>query len=161
MSKSTHPVIIVIVALLHLSVPASAEEAPLFSAMTLKHGELSLADLEGKVVLLQFWASWCASCIANIPDLKAIYEEQAAHGFEIVGISLDETVKDARRAVAEHGISWPQICDGQGKESPPARLYGVLGTPRYILIDRKGGLAARYVRAGELEERLLELLAAD
>jgi peroxiredoxin len=99
--------------------------------------------------------------VANIPALKSLYAEHGARGFEIIGISLDEEIKDARRAVAEQGMSWPQVCDGEGTDSPVARRYEVQGSPRYVLINRSGAVAASYVRAGEIEQRLIPLLIED
>ena len=141
--------------------PAGAGEAPGFTAETLRHESLSIDDYRGKVVLLQFWASWCKSCIASIASLQSLYEKHGDRGFEIIGISLDEAIEDARRAVAEQGMSWPQVCDGRGKDSPVARRYDVKGTPHYVLIDRDGAVAAPYVRAGEIEQRLTPLLTED
>ncbi len=132
--------------------------APALSAETLRRTRVDLEDLRGKVVLLQFWASWCESCIDAMPGLTALYDELGGTDFEIVGISLDEDSKAARRAVAEFGLSWPQICDGLGKASPLARSYGVRGTPRFVLIDREGRVRQAYVRPGELDATVRALL---
>lgn len=132
--------------------------APAVSATTLRRTAVDLEDLRGKVVLLQFWASWCESCIDGMPDLVTLYAEHGGDDFEIVGVSLDEDPRAARRAIAEFGLSWPQICDELGKESPLARSYGVLGTPRFVLIDRRGLIHTSYVRPSELETKVRELL---
>ncbi len=152
--------------LLLLVLPAMPDQAteprrpaPVFAGATLGHGELASGDLLGKVVLLEFWASWCVSCIDGLPEVKALYAAHAGEGFEIVGISLDEEPRAARRAVAEHELPWPQICDGQGKQSPLALSYDVRGTPRFVLIDPQGRVAAEYVKPSQLEHKILELLA--
>jgi thiol-disulfide isomerase/thioredoxin len=157
--------LLLIVAAMLLGGPISAEEMPHarpeaapISGTSFEHGELSLTDLRGKVVLLQFWASWCPTCLKGLPGIERLYEQHADQGFEIVGISLDEEAKDARRAIAEFNLSWPQLCDGLGKASPLAKGYDVRGTPRYILIDREGRIAAAYVKPSELEQRVRELL---
>ena len=149
---------LLVAAALIVSPVRAATPAPTFAATTLHHGELALEDLHGKVVLLEFWASWCSSCIEGLPAVKALYEEHSGEGFEIVGISLDEDPKALRRAVAEHELPWPQICDGKGKESPLAKSFHVRGTPRYVLIDREGLVAAEYVKPSELEHTVRELL---
>lgn len=136
----------------------TGELAPNLSATTLRRTTVDLEALRGKIVLLQFWASWCESCIDGMPDLALLYDEHGGDDFEIVGISLDEDPRAARRAIAEFGLSWPQICDALGKESPLARSYGVAGTPRYVLIDRQGLVHAAYVRPSELEAKLRALL---
>ena len=132
--------------------------APTLSETTLRRTTVDLEDLRGKVVLLQFWASWCETCIDGMPGLTALYDEYGGDDFEIVGVSLDEDPRAARRAIAEFGLSWPQICDELGKESPLARSYSVSGTPRYILIDRQGLVSAAYVRPSELETKVRALL---
>ena len=71
----------------------AAPPAPAFTVTTLHDGELALEDLGGKVVLLQFWASWCGSCIRGLPAIRSLYEQHAGEHFEIVGISLDEDPK--------------------------------------------------------------------
>lgn len=141
--------------------PGARPPAPSFSATTLHHGDLALEDLGGRVVLLEFWASWCTGCIEGLPQLRALYERHAGAGFEIVGISLDEDLRAWRRAVARHEIPWPQTCDGMGKQSPLARSFDVRGTPRFVLIDRQGRVAADYVRPSELERAVRELLTAE
>ncbi len=141
--------------------PELGAPAPPIVAETLKHRPLELAGLEGKVVLLQFWASWCHACVAKLPDLKRLYEQHATDGLEIVGISVDEEIKAARRAVAEQQLGWPQICDRKGLASPLAESYGVDGTPRYFVIDREGRLAARTLNMKELERKVVELLAVE
>jgi len=149
----------VCVLLLIVTVAAAAQDAaPGFSTATLKHGELSLSDLRGKVVLLQFWASWCGTCVEKLPELKRLRANYSEQGFEIVGISIDQEIKAARRTVAEHRLDWPQICDGRGKDSPLAREYEVRGTPRYVLIDRDGLVVREHVRSEDLERELLQIL---
>lgn len=138
--------------------PAPGDPAPPLSADTLRRTHVDLEDLQGKIVLLQFWASWCATCVDEMPELRALYEAHAEDGFEIVGVSLDENPRDARRTIAEFGLPWPQICDGLGKQSPVARSYDVKGTPRYVLIDRDGLVSAPFVRPSELPAAVRALL---
>jgi len=141
--------------------PTAGRLAPPIEGETLRHVPFSLATERGNVVLLQFWASWCVSCIDALPDLQTLRAEHAEQGFEIVGISLDEDLRDARRAIAEHRVDWPQFCDGKGGDSPLAQRYGVTGTPRYFLIDRDGRLAPNPVARRDLAARVAALLVDD
>lgn len=92
--------------------------------------------------------------------MKKLYQEHKGRGFTIVGISLDEFVKDVERAVAKHGITWPQICDGKGFESELAMLYNVPGTPAYYLLDRQGKLKAKKISAAKLNAAVAEALGS-
>lgn len=138
--------------------PGVGDPAPPLSGPTLQRGTVDLADLRGRVVLLQFWASYCRTCTDNVPKLA---ELRATYGddLEIVGVSLDAVPGEARKAVAEHGIEWPVLFDGKGTRSPWARAYGVRGTPRYVLIDREGNVADPMVKPSELERALRAELA--
>ena len=141
--------------------PEAGDEAIPFVAETLRRTTVDSDDLRGKVVVLQFWASWCASCIDGMPALYALYDEHSGDDFEIVGISLDEDPRAARRVIAEFGLSWPQICDGQGKNTELASSYEVSGTPRFVLVGRDGRVHAPYVRPSELESAVSALLDSE
>ncbi len=90
--------------------------------------------------------------------MKKLYQDFKGQGFTIIGISLDEFVKDAERAAAKHGMDWPQICDGKGFESELAMLYNVPGTPTYYVLDRKGKIIAKKVPAAKLHAAIAEAL---
>ncbi|MBL9135753.1 MAG: TlpA family protein disulfide reductase [Verrucomicrobiales bacterium] len=119
---------------------------------------LRLGDLKGKVVLIDFWASWCPPCREKLPELKALYTSSRARGLEIVGISFDDDLATLRRFVANEGITWSQVADGKGWSGPRAAEYGITSLPTLWLIDRQGRL--RNVDARETLEssvrRLLE-----
>lgn len=117
-----------------------------------------LSDYRGKVVLVDFWSSWCAPCKAEMPNLIAAYEKYHAKGFEILGVSLDTE----REAMDEHlatmpGITWRQVCTERMWEDPTAELYGVLGIPSAFLVDAEGVLYGK-VRGPQVEAGLNELL---
>jgi peroxiredoxin len=167
MGRFATALLIVGIASLGFSSAARAEDkleagmaAPSFAAQTLKRQDISLDALRGKVVLLHFWASWCKGCLSQFPEFRTIYDEHGGDAFEIVGISLDDEIKDARRAVSTHRMSWPQICDGKGVDSPVASSYDIHGTARHILIDACGVVTDLYVKPENIEKQVLELIAS-
>jgi thiol-disulfide isomerase/thioredoxin len=113
--------------------------------------------LTGKVVLVDFWATWCGPCIAEMPNMLAAYEKYHDKGFEIVGISLDEERGDVKQFVAENKLPWPTLFAGKGWKDPVAQFYGISGIPQLVLIGRDGNVITTDVRGEKLGERLAEL----
>jgi arsenite methyltransferase len=136
---------------------AVGQPAPLFVSRTAHGGRISPADFKGKVVLLDFWASWCPSCAKDLPLLKEIYAKHRDQGFAVIGVSLDDDLKSVQDAATGKEISWPQIRDG--KEGPITRLFNVKGTPTYYLLDREGRIAAKGIPVKNLGGVIAELLA--
>jgi thiol-disulfide isomerase/thioredoxin len=121
---------------------------------------LSLDALRGKVVLLDFWATWCAPCLVELPRLRRLHGELGASGLVIVGVSLDAT--EPRRFASwtrRHDITWPQVRDGRGYNGALARAFDVEELPSTALFDRDGRLAARDLRGEPLEAAIRRLLA--
>jgi thiol-disulfide isomerase/thioredoxin len=117
--------------------------------------KIDLTNMKGKVVLVDFWATWCGTCIAMLPSIKTTYEKLHAKGFEVVGISFDYTKEAMVNFVAEEKIPWPQYYDGEGKYG---KEYAVRLLPEMWLIDKKGNL--RYMKAhADLEQKVEKLLA--
>lgn len=114
-------------------------------------------SLAGKVVLVDFWATWCGPCIAEIPNVIAEYEKYHDKGFEVIGISLDEEKDKVDAFVAEHKIPWPILYAGKGWQDPVAQFYGISGIPQMILIGRDGNVITVNARGEKLGERLAEL----
>ena len=113
--------------------------------------------LAGKVVLVDFWATWCGPCIAEIPNMLEQYEKYHDKGFEVVGISLDEEKDKVDAFVAENKIPWPIIYAGKGWQDPVAQFYGISGIPQLILIGRDGNVISTNARGEKLGKRLAEL----
>jgi len=129
--------------------PRIGEPAHEYAATTLQGDTVSLSSLRGQVVLLNLWATWCAPCRAETPYLQTIYDEHAARGFTIVGISMD--TGDARDDIAafvdEYGVGYTILHDPRMRGM---ELYQVLGLPATFLIDREGVL--RWMRYGPIPE---------
>ena len=122
------------------------------SAVDLEGKPISLADYRGKIVLLDFWATWCVPCIAAIPDIEAIYEKYHDKGFEIIGISHDLDEAALRRFIAENPLPWRQIFDGKRLAGPLAQRYSIRSLPRMFLLDREGKVISVKVRKNTLEK---------
>lgn len=137
---------------------AVGEKAPDFEAETAGGEKIALSDLRGEVVLLEFWASWCAPCRPEIPHLKEVWSKYRGEDFRLIGISLDKNREDMMRFIEEEGLKWPQILVEKGWEGELANLYHVETLPKAYLIDREGRIAARDFRKKEIKEEVRQLM---
>ncbi|WDI44096.1 TlpA family protein disulfide reductase [Bremerella sp. P1] len=127
---------------------------------TLEGKELAWESLRGKVVLVDFWATWCGPCVAEFPQLKQLYEIYHKHGFEVVGISLDDVKADVQQFVIDRELPWIIVCNAEGDDyhgfsDANARYYGINAIPQMILVDKDGIVQATDARG----EKLAMLLA--
>jgi len=129
-----------------------------FTGENLDGKPVRLKDYKGKVVLLDFWASWCAPCIKEFPSLVKLRERYKDKGFEIIGVNMDSKVSKAEKFLDKHEeIVWPNVLDILAEDTPVSDLYGVVPLPATFLIDRKG--VVRYVDiTGERLEKAVEVL---
>lgn len=117
----------------------------------LENKPLRLDQYRGKVVLLDFWATWCGPCVAEMPNIVAAYNKYKGQGFDIIGVSLDEDRAVFSAFIKNHKLSWRQVFDGKGAESALRRLYGVQAIPFTVLIGRDGKIAALGAYGSALE----------
>jgi thiol-disulfide isomerase/thioredoxin len=127
-----------------------------------KGTQISMAGLKGKVVVIDFWATWCGPCIAEMPKMKKLYAEYKDKGVEFIGVSLDAPKEEGgldklKKYVADNQIEWPQYYQGNGWESDFSMGWGINAIPCVFLIDADGNLATTQAR-GKLEELIPEYL---
>jgi thiol-disulfide isomerase/thioredoxin len=120
--------------------------------------EVDLEKLRGKVVLVDFWATWCGPCMIELPKVVRAYGKLKEKGFEIIGISLDEDEAELKRVLKAKQITWPQYFDGKGWENPYAKKYGVDGIPAMWLVNKKG-MVVDIQAQDDLEAKIEKLLA--
>jgi len=129
-----------------------------FSAKALNGRTISPASYKGKVLLMDFWATWCGPCVASLPELQAAYKKYHAQGLEVVGISLDEDKSALTSFVKDNKMPWPQVFDGKGWKSAVPGVYGVRAIPFMLVVGRDGKIAAVNPR-GKIDSAVQAALA--
>ncbi|HLP12976.1 MAG TPA: TlpA disulfide reductase family protein, partial [Flavobacteriales bacterium] len=118
----------------------------------------SLSSLRGKVVLVDFWASWCRPCRAENPNVVRLYNKYNKKGFEVFSVSLDKEKSAWEAAITKDGLLWPNhISDLLQWQSIVVKQFGIQGIPYTILVDRDGKIIAKNLRGADLEAKLAEL----
>ena len=113
---------------------------------------------KGKVVLIDFWASWCGPCRREMPNLVEAYKQYKDKNFEIVGVSLDRDLEAWKKGIADLNITWPQMSDLKYWDCEGAKLYAVSSIPHTLLVDAEGTIVARGLHGEELQQKIAELL---
>ncbi|MCS7082823.1 MAG: TlpA disulfide reductase family protein [Bacteroidota bacterium] len=133
-------------------------QAPDFTATDIEGRSVSLRQFRGKVVLLDFWATWCQPCLEELPNVKALWRRYRDRGFVIIGVSLDEDVRAWKRFVREQQLDWVHIGDGSGWRHALVQQYRVQAIPATFLLDRQGKIIARNLRGPDLERAVAQAL---
>lgn len=120
---------------------------------------MDLEKLRGKVVLVDFWASWCSPCIAEMPNVVATYQKLHGKGFEVIGISLDQDKEAMEGSIKKLGMPWQQYFDGKGWQNTISTAFGIDSIPAAWLIDKKGMLRETGLRGEALGAAVEKLLA--
>ncbi len=126
--------------------PPQAEE---FLLQTLDRRELRLSEFEGKVVLMNFWATWCPPCIEEMPSMQRLYESLPREQFEILAINMQEDRETVQRFISEHGFDYPILLDFDGAV---ARRYAVRGLPTSYVIAPDGSMPAALIGFAHWDE---------
>jgi thiol-disulfide isomerase/thioredoxin len=124
--------------------------------------KISMKDLKGKVVVLDFWATWCPPCVAEMPKMKELYAKYREQGVEFIGVSLDQSKEEGglaslKKFVKENAIAWPQYYQGDYWSSKFSKSWGINSIPCVFIVDADGNLFSTQAR-GKLEEMIPELL---
>jgi peroxiredoxin len=130
-----------------------------FTVKSIDGKTLSPAGYKGKVLLIDFWATWCGPCVAEMPNVKKVYAKFHPKGFEIVGISLDQSRDRLDQYIKTNEIVWPQYFDGKWWNNDVAVRYGIKSIPATILVDRTGKIRYKSLRGKQLEAAVEKLLA--
>lgn len=141
-------------------VTAIGAEAPALAGATPEGGTVSLAELRGRYVLVDFWASWCGPCRFENQSHAALYRRYRAAGFEILAVSVDQDARGWKAAIAKDGAAWRHISDLTGWKSPLAARYNVTSLPASFLLDKEGRIIAKDLRGKALAALLAETLEA-
>nr|MBA3900830.1 TlpA family protein disulfide reductase [Bacteroidota bacterium] len=137
---------------------AIGAQAPEISQRNPEGDIVSLSDLRGKVVLIDFWASWCRPCREENPKIVRLYNRFQDKGFEILGVSLDDNKEAWVNAIRDDQLPWKQVSDLQGRNSIVGAKYQVEGIPHTVLVDREGKIIAKGLRGQALEQKIEEVL---
>lgn len=136
-------------------------EFPNFEVTDLDGKPLSIAAAKGKVVLVDFWATWCGPCVNELPNVIAAYNKYHDKGFEIIGISLDQDKAALTDFIKKHEMPWPQFFDGKGWQNELAEEYGINSIPATFLLDKDGKIIGKGLRGPALDAAIAKAVGAE
>ena len=137
---------------------AIGKPAPDFTLNTPEGKPLSPSMFKGKMLIIDFWASWCGPCRGENPNVVKMYNKFHKKGLEILSVSLDDNKERWTKAIADDGLIWNHVSDLKGWSSAAAKLYGVNSIPHIVLVDKDGIIVAKNLRGEELEKKLNEYI---
>jgi len=155
MKKVVSVLVVLFMCVAGFAQPSVGEKASEISLPDTKGSNLSLSSLQGKVVLIDFWASWCGPCRRSEPELKKLYEKYQSKGFEIYGISVDEDKFAWKTAIKQDKINWLHVNDDKGVV---AGKWNVMYIPNTYLLDKTGKVVAVNPSHQQLDELIQKLL---
>ena len=138
--------------------PKQGQVAADIALPSVRGDTIHLSSLKGKVVLLDFWASWCGPCRSSNKELTKLYSKYKSKGFEILGVSLDDDNSKWKMAIAKDKITWLQVNEPGGWEAKTAMMWNISAIPTSFLIDKEGKLLAMDLTGKELEKALKYLI---
>ncbi|MGG5207664.1 TlpA family protein disulfide reductase [Chryseobacterium sp. MIQD13] len=140
------------------------QQAPEINLSKTDDSPFILSSLKGKVVLIDFWATWCAPCVEEQPELKVLYDKFSDkvknQEFEILGVSLDKNKESWQKAITRFEISWIQVSDLKFWKSPMAKSYEIEELPFNVIIDEKGKIIAKNLHGKDLGNFITKYFAS-
>lgn len=122
---------------------------------------IAISSFQGKILLIDFWASWCAPCRRENPNVVKLYKDFSDKGFEIIGVSFDDDHGKWVNAIQQDELTWPHVSDLKGWASAAGKLYAINSIPATVLLDREGNIIAKNLRGEALRKKLEEIYAAE
>jgi peroxiredoxin len=141
-----------------LASTAVGQTAPDFEQAQADGTPFSLSSLRGKLVLVDFWASWCGPCRMENPNVVALYNDYKDKGFDILGVSLDNSRENWLKAIEDDGLAWHHVSDLKGWQNAVAKQYAVQSIPHTVLVGADGAIVAKNLRGDALRAKVTEIL---
>ncbi|MBS1538887.1 MAG: TlpA family protein disulfide reductase [Bacteroidetes bacterium] len=134
------------------------ETAPNFTMNNQFGKPVSLKDFRGKVVVIDFWATWCGPCVASIPKIKELNKKYSGDNFVLLGVSLDKDLEQWKSFISQEQMDWTHIADGQNWNNAVAVRYQIESIPNVWIIDKEGKIVGKELRGSAVESALTTIM---